>query len=106
MEKTYSLKIGKEKMQLALPESKVLYHIEGNEYPPITDLASAIAAAINNPIDSKPLAQIVTPGDKVAILASDVTRAWLKMDQFLPIILNNLNSFGIPDQDIFLVNAT
>lgn len=106
MEKTYSLKIGKEKMQLALPESKVLYHIEGNEYPPITDLASAIATAINNPIDSKPLAQIVTPGDKVAILASDVTRAWLKMDQFLPIILNNLNSFGIPDQDIFLVNAT
>ena len=106
MDQTYSLKIGKEKMSITLPENKVLYNIEGNDYPGIEDLSSQILQAVTNPVDSKPLKEVVSPGDKVAILASDVTRAWLKADKFLPIILNLLNSYGICDQDIFLVNAT
>ena len=45
----------------------------------------------------------LNPGDKVAIIVSDVTRSWIRYDLFLPTLLDELNVAGVPDSDIYLV---
>ncbi len=61
--------------------------------------------ALREPIGTPPLAQIVRPGDRVAILVSDITRAYVKFDRFLAVLLDELNTAGVPDKDIFIVIA-
>ncbi|MEG6584267.1 nickel-dependent lactate racemase [Dendrosporobacter sp. 1207_IL3150] len=99
------LGLGKEVVSISLPEEKVSEIIEGRPYEPVTDIESAVKLALRNPIGTLPLKDVVKAGDKVAIVASDITRAWLKHSQFLPFIINELNEAGVPDCDISLVVA-
>lgn len=101
--KRYSFRIGEGSMEVSLPEERVLYDIRGNAAEAIADVPAAVREALRNPIDSPPLAQVVKPGDKVAITVGDITRLWIKHDQFLPVLLDELNAAGIPDTDIFIV---
>jgi nickel-dependent lactate racemase len=66
----------------------------------------AIAHALQKPIQSPPLHERVRPGQKVAILVSDITRLWVRTDLFLPSILQVLNRSGVKNEDILLIVAT
>jgi len=103
MLKEFSLGLGDSQVKIALPEEQVIHVIEGKHVDAITDIPAAVKAALNNPVDSPPLKDVVKAGDTVAIIASDITRQWIKYDQFLPLLLNELNSAGVPDSDIKLV---
>jgi nickel-dependent lactate racemase len=48
---------------------------------------------------------MVKPGQTVAIVVSDVTRAWQRMSFYLPYILKELNESGIKDTDIRFICA-
>ncbi len=61
--------------------------------------------SLNSPVNSPPLKDIPTPGDKVVIVVSDQTRV-TRSEVFLPLIIEELNSEGIPDEDITLLFAT
>lgn len=101
--KTYSFRIGEGTMDLSLPENRVLYDIKGKSADEITDVPAAVLQALRNPIGSPPLSQVVSPGDNVVLTVGDITRAWIKHDQFLPTVLNELNAAGIPDEKISIV---
>ncbi|MBR4908372.1 MAG: nickel-dependent lactate racemase [Acidaminococcaceae bacterium] len=103
--KTYEFSYGKGTQKVDLPEEHIIYDLHGKEVAVEKDIASAALKAIRNPIDSKPLAEIVQPGEKVAIIVSDETRLCYT-DQFLPVIVKELNDKGIPDSDIDIVIAT
>ena len=103
--KTYEFSYGKETQKVDLPEEHIIYDLHGKEVAVEKDIASAALKAIRNPIDSKPLTEIVQPGEKVAIIVSDETRLCYT-DQFLPVIVKELNDKGIPDSDIDIVIAT
>ncbi|MBP2663851.1 MAG: larA 4, partial [Firmicutes bacterium] len=94
---------GEKEVALTLPEEQILHIIEGKAVKAITDVPAAIKTALRNPIDSPPLQEVVKAGDKVAIIASDITRKWISYPAFLPTLLNELNGAGIPDNDITLV---
>lgn len=64
----------------------------------------AVRWALKNPIDSAPLQQTVKPGQKVAIITSDISRP-LPTWQILPDVLDALYEAGIPAKDITLVFA-
>jgi len=102
-DKTFQLKYGRTELALTIPEEQVICEILGKEYPPIADLATAVKEAILHPIDSPPMREIVRPGEKVALLVSDITRAWQRMDLILPILLDELNDAGVPDQNITIL---
>jgi nickel-dependent lactate racemase len=68
------------------------------------DEQGAIEAALRNPIGTPPLAGIVRPGERVAILVNDITRL-TRTDLFLPLVVAELNRAGVPDSDIFIVFA-
>ena len=103
--KTYEFSYGKGIQKVDLPEEHIIYDLHGKEVDVEKDIAAAALKAIRNPIDSKPLADIVNLGEKVAIIVSDETRLCYT-DQFLPVIVKELNDKGIPDSDIDIVIAT
>ena len=103
--KTYEFAYGKGTQKVDLPEEHIIYDLQGKEVAVEKDIAAAVLKAIRNPIDNKPLADIMKPGEKIAIVVSDETRL-CHTDQFLPVIVKELNDKGIPDSDIDIVIAT
>lgn len=103
--KTFKIPYGNTMQEVELPEEKVLYDIHGNKAETKSDLLAETLRALREPIDSRPLSQLVEKGDKVAIVVSDLTRM-VRTKEFLPVILKELNENGITDGDICLVVAT
>ncbi|OGL44462.1 MAG: hypothetical protein A2149_02695 [Candidatus Schekmanbacteria bacterium RBG_16_38_11] len=69
-------------------------------YPaPLDDIVKRIKYSLLFPISSLSFRLHFSPGDKVLILVSDITRN-SGLDIFLPILIEELNSCGIPDKNI------
>ena len=90
--KSYSFPFGETCMEVSLPSEQVLYDVKGNSAEEITDIPAAVRHALRNPIGAPPLSQVVAPGNDVVITVGDITRAWIKHDQFLPVLLDELNA--------------
>lgn len=101
----FSLKIGKGTTKFSIPEEQLLYRLVGRNRQPPEDLAAAYRHALDNPIDSPPLREIVKSGETVAITVSDITRAWQRNHLTLPLLIDYLNEAGIRDQDITVIIA-
>ena len=101
--KKYQFGFGESTMELSLPVERVLYDIKGTPAEGIVDVPSAVREALRNPVGALPLSQTVKAGDKVVITVGDITRAWIKHDQFLPTLLSELNEAGVTDDDISIV---
>jgi len=63
-----------------------------------------VKRAIENPINSKRLRDIVKPGEKIVIITSDITRP-MPSKLVLPLVLDELYKAGVKDQDITIVFA-
>src|ERR1700722_8866414 len=94
------LPYGKGKLQVTVPGDRLM----PREADPIGDETRAVLEALENPIGTAPLSEIVRPGEHVAIVVNDITRL-TRTDLMLPPIIDTLNASGIPDGDIFIVFA-
>lgn len=103
--KEFTLKIGKGSTTFSIPTEQLLYNLVGRNLKPPEDLTTAYLKALDNPIDSPPLKEIVNPGETVVIAVSDITRAWQRNDLTLPVLIDYLNQAGIADQDITVIIA-
>jgi len=61
-----------------------------------------VRRAVENPIASRPLGEIVKPGEKIAIITSDITRP-MPTPQVMPALLDSLYAAGVDKKDITLV---
>lgn len=100
-----SLRYGKTTLQASFPEKRVLQIIQGKKTDPVNHIRSGVQAALRQPIGRPPLKNLLQNGDKVSVIVSDITRAWIHYEKFLPCLLDELNEYGIPDRDITLVVA-
>src|SRR5918998_1483334 len=64
-----------------------------------------IGAAIDNPIDSQPLEEIISPGESVLVVVSDATRA-TGSAQLLNILVRRLIQLGVAPYDLRIIFAT
>jgi nickel-dependent lactate racemase len=101
--KKFSFGFGNGTVEMELPAERIIHEIEGRPATSLTDVPTAVQTALRNPIGTPPLAEVVKPGETVAIIVSDITRAWIKASQFLPTLLDELNAVGVADKDIFIV---
>ncbi|MEI7463525.1 MAG: nickel-dependent lactate racemase [Candidatus Taylorbacteria bacterium] len=99
----FVLKYGKTELSMQIPKEQVLCEIVGKEYPPVQNLEEEYRKALRHPIDSPPMREITRPGETVVITVSDITRAWQRNDLVLPILLDELNEAGIPDENITIL---
>ncbi len=102
--KKYKFKYGRTELSFELEANLVLKELKIKDYPPLPDPEMAIREAIRSPIKSPPLREIVRPGQKVAFIVNDSTRV-ANSHIFMPILLDELNAAGIPDEDMFIIFA-
>ncbi len=100
----YSYKYGHGYKDFSLEQEKVMAEIKVAEMAPLTDLKQAVLDAIYHPIGSKPLNELLQPGQKVAFICNDPTRVANSHD-FMPILVEELNKMGIKDEDMRIVFA-
>jgi nickel-dependent lactate racemase len=105
MTKQFSLAFGLQELTLSLPQERLIEVIEGRETAAVKDVSEAVRKVLNNPTASPALRDVIQPGDKTVIIASDITRQWVRHDLFLPVLLDELNDAGIADNNITLVTA-
>jgi lactate racemase len=103
--RTFTLKYGKGAVTFDIPEKQVLHELLGRNRPPASDLRAAYLTALDHPIDSAPLREVVRPGDTVAVTVSDITRGWQKNSETLPLLLDYLNQAGVPDDKVTVIIA-
>ena len=102
--KTVKMKLGHGYVDVSVPEENLLGVILKEAPPSTMTEEGVILSALARPIGSPRLRDIVKAGETVCIVVSDVTRAWQRMNVYLPYIVKELNDAGIKDKDIrFLV---
>lgn len=101
----YRVPHGKSFITLTIPEGIDVTVVETNPLPVLVDPAEAIRAAIMIPIGSPRLSTLVKPGQKVAIIATDITRK-LPEEIILRVLAEELEKGGIGDEQITIIVAT
>ena len=89
---------------VAVPDRNLLAVLTANPMVHARTGADAVIHALNNPIGSAPLRQLVAPGQKVAIITSDISRPLPSYD-ILPSVLDELYAAGISRENITVVFA-
>lgn len=79
--------------------------IQARAVPPLADFPAQLRQALDRPIASPPLKDLVQPGEKILIVISDITRP-VKSEVFLPVLVDYLHRAGIKDEDMEVLVAT
>ncbi|MBW2452504.1 MAG: nickel-dependent lactate racemase [Deltaproteobacteria bacterium] len=96
---TLSLKYGKACLSCSVSETRTLRVKQRGPFP---DPLNAIRRALDNPIGTSRLREIVQPGEQVVIVTSDITR-YTASELYLPVLTDDLNRCGIRDRDITIL---
>jgi nickel-dependent lactate racemase len=101
---TVELAYGKTGLNIELPDENLTV-IEPVYVPGLADERAALVEAMRNPINSRPLHELVSPDQSVVIVFCDITRP-MPNDRVLPVVLAELEAAGVPRHNISLINAT
>ncbi|MFB0501777.1 MAG: nickel-dependent lactate racemase [Candidatus Bathyarchaeia archaeon] len=96
------LPYGKSEVCARIPTRNFLGTIEPKEKPGVADSRAEVERALREPIGTKPLGEIVKPGDTVAVVVDDATRATPSY-VMVPPLLDELNRVGVKDESIALI---
>lgn len=95
---------GKEKVSVDIPDSNVQAVLKPNKVDFGLAGVAEVNRAIQNPIGSNRLKEIVSRRERVCIITSDITRP-MPSRLVLPAVIDELNRGGIDDEDITVVFA-
>ena len=87
-----------------VPEENLLGVLHANEVPLELTGEAEVRRALEAPIESPRLRELVHPGEKVAIVTSDITRP-MPTYKVMPPLLDELYAAGVRREDITLVFA-
>lgn len=87
-----------------LPDGMVGREIHSLPDPPLPSPEEALLAALENPLESPPLSELVSLRHKVCIVVPDATRPF-PVRELLPVVLDYLSRCGVPDEQVELALA-
>jgi len=87
-----------------VPDGNLMGVLRAGDVTPPASEQEEILHALQNPIGSPRLGEIVKPGEKIAVITSDITRP-MPTYKVMPLLLEELYAAGIPREDITLVFA-
>ena len=93
---------GHEKMTVKIAEKNLIASLLPRGEAEPADEAAVVAEAIDHPIAAASLGETVSPGQKIVIIISDVTRPCPSY-KILPLLIERLNRAGVADADITIV---
>jgi nickel-dependent lactate racemase len=102
--KKVNIHYGKDILTLSFKNDLIRYELKPADVKPVKSITDEVNRALRHPANSKELHQLIKRGDKVVILADDITRL-TPVKEILGHVLNEINKGGVPDSDITLVIA-
>ena len=104
--KDYVFRYGDGTVTLPLDESHVLGELHGNKVPPIEDIPAALARVLDAPIGMPALSSWIQPGERIALVISDMSRFWMRQDKVIPPLVDYLNRrCGVADDHLTIIVA-
>jgi nickel-dependent lactate racemase len=100
----YSFGFGKGKLKFSIDEKNISNVLLPNEIELDLTGVEEVRRAMDNPISSSKLKNIVKAGENVVIVTSDITRP-MPSKVVLPVVIEELNSAGIKNENITIVFA-
>jgi nickel-dependent lactate racemase len=104
MDVLVELPYGKGKIEVRIPEENLVGVYSPKDIRPVADVKEEVIRALERPIGSKPLREIVKGACKVVIVADDNTRL-TPTDRILPVLLDEMNAAGVQDSQITVIIA-
>ena len=98
----YTLKYGRGEIRFSIDPKRIKAELKINPHPVLPNPEDDVRKALRSPIGTGPLKSLVKPGEKVAIIVNDPTRV-ARSSVFLPVMVDELNDAGVPDDDIRIV---
>jgi nickel-dependent lactate racemase len=96
---------GEQTKTLSIPAENLAWVVGPKDEPPLNNLRDDVLKAIREPIGSPTLAELVKRhGTKTIILVDDGTRS-TPQAAILPVLIDELNTVGVPDRDITILIA-
>ena len=95
---------GKEKQFVSIPDGVNVRELTANDNIEFNAVDADVVHALENPIGSPRLRDIVKPGEKIAIITSDITRP-MPTYKVMPALLDELAAAGVDFKDVTLVFA-
>lgn len=99
----HTLKYGQQHLDLDLALTDAAW-LTPSVPAPAAAAADLVRNALDTPIGTPRLEEIVRPGETVAVVTSDITR-YTGSEIYLPLVVERLNAAGIADADIEIVIA-
>lgn len=100
----FSYGYGNETRTFQVPDRNLLCEVTQNQVEVASTGAEAVREALKSPIGTKRLGELVRPGQKIAVITSDITRP-CPSHVILPELLRELSEAGVRDADITVVFA-
>lgn len=100
----FELKYAKKKIKFELNEKNYMGSLLPNKIKRELSEEEEIIRALENPIGTPPLRQIVKKGESVVIVTSDITRP-MPSKKVLPFVIDELKKSDIREEDIMIVLA-
>ena len=102
--KTLELPFGRSSVSVDAPTENILGIYRPQTDGRVLDEDALLREALENPVCSPPLHGLIRPGQKIAIVTSDLTRP-CPTKRLLPLIFDELAAGGIPDADVTVIIA-
>ena len=96
--------IGTSTQVVEVPDENLMGVLHANAAPVLESEDAEVRRALRDPIGSPRLGEIVHPGEKIAIITSDLTRP-MPTAKVMPALLDELYAAGVSKEDITLVFA-
>lgn len=103
-EKMLDFKIGTRTQCVLVPEQNLLGILEPNQVPVTLSEEATVQYALEHPVGSYRLREMVHPGETICIVTSDITRP-MPTWKVMPALLDELYAAGVRREDITLVFA-
>lgn len=100
----FELKYGKGHVEFEIEENNYMCSLLPNEIEFELKGEEEVKRALENPIETKRLKDIVKPGEKIAIITSDITRP-MPSKVVLPPVIHELKMADVQEKDITIVLA-
>ena len=97
-------KIGQRSETVNVAEKNLLGVLQAKPFPAAAGEAELVRDALEHPIGTPRLRQIVHPGEKIVIVTSDITRP-MPTSRVMPLLLDELYAAGVDRRDILLIFA-
>jgi nickel-dependent lactate racemase len=103
---TWTLDWRRGPLTVTVPDRNLRRVVQARPRPSLGAWTDLVRKAIEDPIGSPPLRELLRPGMRVAILLTDMHDAMFgQRDRVGPMLLDYLNAAGVPDRNVLLVHA-